>query len=147
MMYVINPSNGAVSTHSATTTAIVEHDGALYGASGVSLYGFTGAPTGFTLTTGALGFGTNRRKGIPNAYVGLKSGGKATMALTAGVQGREKTLGPYLIAPVAGSTEKEYRTRTGKGHAGATYSISVSAAGDAKLRYIDLEVHPRRGDN
>jgi hypothetical protein len=142
-MIVINPNIMAVSTHSAELTSVCGHDGVLYGASSSGLVSFDGDPSGITLQTGDIDFGGNR-KGIVSADVAMTAGGMTTLTATPLVHGRGKALGPCLVVPIAADEASTYHVKLGKGHAGNAYSFAVSAAGDAQIDYIDMEVQPRR---
>jgi len=136
-LYIINPSNGAVSTHSATPTHICAHDGELYGSAGTALVSFDGAALVPTLQTGKLQFGQKSK--LRKVTLGVDAGASTVVHSLDGVD---------FPQTVRSTTDTDVEHATNRAYEGRDHQLTVTFTGE--LRYVDLSVvstRRERGQN
>lgn len=144
---LVNLDTLATTTLGDVVRQVLVHQDELYAVTASGLMRLDGDPQGMTLVSGELKLAGGRLARVPYATVSAQAGGPITLTLAQNLKGRIKTLGPYSVARVAGSEEREYRARLGGGHQGNAYAVTVNASGGCKLSGIDFDVRATRGDN
>jgi hypothetical protein len=136
MIYIINPTNNAISTHSATATNLCAHEGVLYG-SGDGLVSFDGAELTPVLQTGKLQFGQKSK---------LR---KVTLGVDPGVSTVIHSLdGTPFTQTVRTASDTDVEHATNRAYEGRAHQLTVTFTGE--LRYVDLSVvstRRERGQN
>ena len=139
MIYTINPTNGAVSTHTAEPSHLVEHGGVLYGSSGTDLVSFDGAAAAGYVITGAVEFDNDRLSNVHGLAVNYE--GAAGVSATVIYDGAE--FGPYE------SVMSDRRFKASKNFAAYSRSPQIKIQWSAGVDRISQAVvyttpHPRR---
>jgi len=139
MMYVINPNNGAVSTHSANPSHIVEHEGVLYGSVNDTLVSFDGPTTGGHVKTGRVEYDSDRLSNIREVAVNYES----TEPLTVDIIYGDAPFGPYSTV----MSDRRVKTSRAESAYARTPSVTISWTTDeVKIERATIYTtpHPRR---
>ena len=137
-MYLINTTNGAVSTISTSVTHIVAKDGVLYGSAGTDLVSFTDDALTPTVTTGLLQFDSGKSK-IRRVVLGVDSG------VSTVVHSRDGVAFPQTVR---NTTDTDVEHAANAAYEARYHNFTVTFSGE--LDYIDLTVvgtRRQRGQN
>jgi hypothetical protein len=138
-MYIINPRNGAVSTHSATPTHVCTHNGVLYGASDNELLSFDGEPASGYVVFGEIEFDSDRLTNIHELAVQYDG----TSPITATISYGGTEFGPYEST----MTDRRFKAARNSTAYGRTPQIKIQwSDGIDRINRVDVYTtpHPRR---
>lgn len=142
MMYILNPRNGAVSTHSATPTHLVEHNGVLYGAAGESLVGFAAAAAPpIDLHLGEIELAGGDLVGLPWIEIEIGATKPLILNLTAVRDAAVRRSVAYVVRP-ADAAPQWCRVDLGRMPQGRRWSLRLTNTGGDNVAITGLRMHP-----
>jgi hypothetical protein len=139
LLYIINPTNGAVSTHSATPTHICAHDGELYGSSGTALVRFDGEPASGYVVFGEIEFDSDRLSNVHELAVNYDGDDDVSATVVYG----DTEFGPYESV----MSDRRFKASKSSTAYSRTPQIRVQwPAGVERIDRVDVYTtpHPRR---
>jgi hypothetical protein len=139
LLYIINPTNGAVSTHSATPTHICAHNGELYGSSGTALVRFDGEPASGYVVFGEIEFDSDRLSNVHELAVNYDGNDDISATIAYG----DTEFGPYESV----MSDRRFKASKSSTAYSRTPQIRVQwPAGVERIDRVDVYTtpHPRR---